>query len=154
MKNILFIPFFLLFYIFGSIALYSQSNTFIENTLSKTEISFGDAAYLVLAGAKIIPEDNSTEEAFSTLINKNWKIKAENSSEPITLGIYSYLLMKGFNIKGGVLYSFFPGPRYAERELDYLGFLKKDMTPYSKVSGEEALRIIGSILNWTEERDE
>ena len=148
------IPFFLLLYIFGSVMLYSQSNIFIDSVLSKTAVSYGDAAYMALAGAEIIPEESSAEEAFSTLMKNNWKVKAENSSDIITLGEYAYLLMKAFNIKGGIMYSLFPGPRYAVRELDYLGFILKDATSYRKTSGEEAIRIIGSVINWKKESND
>lgn len=47
------------------------------------------------------------------------------------------------------MYRLLPGPRYAVRELKYMGFV--DDTDASKpVSGEEVIRILGYVLEWKE----
>lgn len=50
--------------------------------------------------------------------------------------------MKAFGINGGLMYSIFPGPRYAFRELVYKGIITRNTNPGGRLSGTNALRII------------
>jgi hypothetical protein len=54
--------------------------------------------------------------------------------------------MKAFNIKGGFMYSLFPGPRYAYRELAYRKIITGRSYSTTRVSGERLLRILNRAL--------
>ena len=54
--------------------------------------------------------------------------------------------MEIFNMKGGIMYTLFPSPRYASRELGFKGYIKSDYGAYRTVSGREAIQILGRIL--------
>ncbi|RKX87493.1 MAG: hypothetical protein DRP58_02670 [Spirochaetes bacterium] len=130
--------------------IYSQSNTVIDQLLADKEAKWGQTAYLVLTAAELLDENVEIEIALKTLVQQNWKINIDKQDNKISLREYSFLLMKAFNIKGGLMYGIFPGPRYAARELGYLGFLNNNKDPYRKISGEEVLRILGRVLEWKE----
>jgi hypothetical protein len=59
--------------------------------------------------------------------------------------------MKAFNIKGGFMYSLFPGPRYGYRELVYRKIIRGRAYSAMPVSGERLLRIIGRVLGYNNE---
>jgi hypothetical protein len=56
--------------------------------------------------------------------------------------------MRAFSIRGSSLYTLFPGPRYAYRQLDYLGLLPGLRDPALNVSGERLLQILGRVLDY------
>ena len=136
----------------GAIAGFAQSNKLIDTVLGQKEADYSTTVYLVFSAAGLVPENTTTETAVKALSDKNWGITAPETPSPISLGHYSYLLMKAFNIEGGLLYTLLPGPRYATREVAYLGFVTDRPTPYRYLTGEEVLRILGLVLSWKEEK--
>jgi hypothetical protein len=130
----------------AALPLEAQSNTVIDALLGSREAAFGDAAYLVLSAARIIPEKATPDDAVWTLQARNFGVAGRSAKEPITLGEYAFLLMKAFDIRGGILYRVFPGPRYACRELAFLGLLEGYTAPNRRLAGDEALRILGRLL--------
>ncbi len=132
--------------------LSAQSNALIDDFLAEESASFGKAVYFVMAASAIIAEDSSLEGAVNALGARGWLVKDKKPDEPITLGEYSLLIMKALDIHGGIMYRIFPRPRYAARELDYLGFIVGKSHPGRSISGEEALRMLGRILEWREEQ--
>lgn len=69
--------------------------------------------------------------------------------EPISLGELSFLLMKAYNIKGGLMYAAFPGPRYAFRTMVSRSLIQGTADPAMTVSGERFLHILGNVLTYT-----
>jgi hypothetical protein len=59
--------------------------------------------------------------------------------------------MVAFGLKGGLMYSLFPGPRYAYRELLYLKIIQGRADGGSAVSGERLLHIIAQALRYSGE---
>jgi outer membrane protein OmpA-like peptidoglycan-associated protein len=57
--------------------------------------------------------------------------------------------MKALNIKGGFMYTFFPGPRYAYRELEYRKIITGRAYSTMTVSGERLLRTLSRALDYT-----
>ncbi len=136
----------------GSMTLAAQSNEIIDDLLAEEEASFGKSVYLALVAADLIPEEATPEEAVAVLEEYGWKVKIWESEEPIRLGEYSFIIMKAFHMQGGLMYSIIPCPRYACRELSYLKLIPGSSSPYRTLSGEEAVRILGYVLEWKEER--
>ena len=130
----------------------AQSNEVLDALLEEDTTSFGQAAYLVLTASARIPDDKSPAEAAAEMAGQGWKVPTRAAEEPLTLGEYSFLLMQAFELKGGVMYRIIPGPRYAGRELAYLRFIKGNTSPYRTFSGEEAIGILGRLMEWKEEQ--
>jgi hypothetical protein len=130
----------------GFLPLAAQSNELLDQILDQPELSFGQAAYLVLTATQKLPEESSPEQAAEALAASGWKVKVKTAGQSITLGEYSYLLMQAFALKGGLFYRLFPGPRYASRELVYRAWITGKVYPGRKLSGEEAVRMLGKVM--------
>ena len=123
----------------------AQSNEFIDGLLAQEQASYGDAALLVLASAGLVGEGAGAEEALAVLKERGWAA-AREAQQPVRLGEYSYLLMRVHGIRGGLLYTLFPGPRYATRELAWRQMVQGKARPGMSLSGERAMRILGRVL--------
>jgi hypothetical protein len=143
----------LAFVLLGAAAnISAQSNEVIDALLEEETTSFGQAAYLVLTASARISDDTTPAEAAAEIVGQGWTVPARTAEEPLTLGEYSFLLMQAFELKGGIMYRIIPGPRYAGRELAYLQFIKGNTSPYRTFSGEEAIGILGRLMEWKEEQ--
>ena len=132
--------------------LCAQSNETLDRFLAQERAVFGYSAYMVLTAAGELPEEASPQEAAAAVSRIGWSDKVSASETPISLGEYSYLLMKAFDIRGGLMYTLFPGPRYAARELKYLQIIPGKPAPGRSISGTDAVQILGRVLEWKEER--
>jgi hypothetical protein len=124
----------------------AQTAAELERILALPAVSYGDAAWLVL-GTAGTPED-FPGDAYRFAEDKGWLPKKAVVEETITLGSLSFLIMRAFNLKGGLMYALFPGPRYACREMQALGFLRGRVYPSNTVSGAEFLQILGEALSY------
>jgi outer membrane protein OmpA-like peptidoglycan-associated protein len=112
----------------------------MDAVLAARELSFAQASRFVLAAAGIAEEGTSPYELARA---KGW-LSGEAES-PIRLGELCFLMMKAFDMKGSFLWTLFPGPRYAFRELDYLRLIPGRRDPALRVSGENFLRMLGMV---------
>jgi hypothetical protein len=124
----------------------AQSNKIVDDLLLETTASYGNASYMVLTAAGLIPESAEEEDALAEAVKRGYNPKGKGIYSPISLGEYSHMLMQVFDIGGGIMYSIFPSPRYASRELGFKGYIKRDFGAYRNVSGREAIQILGRIL--------
>jgi outer membrane protein OmpA-like peptidoglycan-associated protein len=135
----------------------AQDASEIDTLLETQEISFAQAAGFVLAAAGLAGEDAGagfarTETALEAaaalkaLPKRATPAKSGTPEEKIKLGELCALLMKAFNMKGGVFYTLSPGPRYSYRELGYLQVLPEPSDPARKVSGLELMEIVEHML--------
>ena len=128
----------------------AQQEIVVDELLQQKEASFGSSMYLVLAAAELISGDASIQQALDYLAGTGWGIPAKTADEPVTLGEVCHATMQSFGIPGGLFYAIFPGPRYAARELKYLGFYFGTYACSRLPSGAEVLRILGKALEWKE----
>lgn len=139
-----------LFLVFGASIAWGQSNTVLDTILSSKKATYGEAAYLALTATKRIPDSATLSLAAVELEAQKWGISFTTANEPVTLGDYCYIIMKAFDMKGGIMYHLFPGPRYAARQIAYLGLVPGNTSPYRPLSGREAVDIIGNVLRYEE----
>lgn len=126
----------------------AQSNAVVDSLLSEKAATFGEAVYMVMAAITAVPDTASPADAITALQGQKWEVKVQDASSPITLGQYSYLLVRAFKMRGGLMYSLFPGPRYAARELAFRKLISGDSSPYRTLSGEEVVQILGSVMSY------
>lgn len=138
--------------VLGTTVGFAQSNALIDQVLSQKKVGYSYAVYLVLSASGVIKDTATPEQAMEALKQQNWGIKVPGESTNISLGQYAYLLMKAFNMEGGLMYRLIPGPRYATREIAYLGFVTENPSPYRSLSGQEAMEILNNLLAWKEEQ--
>jgi hypothetical protein len=132
--------------IFSAAALaHSQTAADTESFLDAGKITVSQAAYVTLAAALESPPENPGA-AFALAREKGWLPAKAESGSALTLGDLSLLVMKSFNLEGGLLYRLFPGSRYAYREMTSRGFIEGRSWPNLTVSGEQFLRVLGNVL--------
>ena len=145
-------PILLLVFLLGGLSFaFGQSNALIDQYLEKEEADYFTSAYFVLSAAEIIPESATPEEA-AARARQDPGVSVPENNRSISLGEFAHLIVESFEIPGGLMYGFFPGPRYAAREITYREFTLDKTAPGSKISGDDALRILGSALTWKEAR--
>jgi outer membrane protein OmpA-like peptidoglycan-associated protein len=140
----------------GGVSLHAQTAEEIDALLENREVSYAQAVAFVLAAAELVQGDLQPETAFTLAAEKGWlpkKVSAGTGSRdaPIKLNELSFLVMKSFGLKGSFLYSLFPGPRYAYRELAYLQMLPEPGDPAMKVSGLHLMYTVEQVLNHIED---
>jgi hypothetical protein len=128
--------------------LHGQTAADMDELLDSGEITWAEACRFVLPASGAGNANASAHEAFALAQQNGWLPKGAAADGPVKLGGLSFLVMKSFSIKGSLLYTLFPGPRYAYRQLDYLGLLPGPRDPALKVSGERLLQILGRVLDY------
>lgn len=125
--------------------LFSQSNSDVDRLLDQERATFADAAYFVLLAAGAADESESPADLFARTDWSQWNLQPAAADQPIRFGEFSYLLMQAFELSGGVMYRLAPGPRYAAREVVYRGHTRGTQAAGRFLSGDEVLRIVGSV---------
>jgi len=117
----------------------------IETLLNSKTVTYAQAARFVLEASNALTTDNS-EEAFNYAVQQDWLPKQLSSNDSARLDYISLLIMRSFNIKGGIMYTLTKSPHYAYRELAYLNVIQNRSDPSVLVSGEQLLYCINRIL--------
>ncbi|MDR1277944.1 MAG: hypothetical protein LBK02_04270, partial [Treponema sp.] len=120
----------------------------MDELLDSREITWAQACRFVLPAAGALDENAGTGAAFAAAREKGWLPKGAAAEGLVNLGQLSFLIVQSFSIKSSFLYRLFPGPRYAYRQLDYLGLIPGLRDPGLKVSGDGLLHILGRVLSY------
>jgi hypothetical protein len=128
--------------------LSAQTAAELDAILNSRELTCAQAARFVLAAADMWTGGG---DAFSEAKAQGRLSRRAKEDSPIRLGELSMLLMKSFGIKGGILYTLFPGPRYANREMVSLRLVQGRTDPGGTVDGGTFLYILGRTLAFTGE---
>jgi len=157
MKNIH--RFFVLLGVYFTLAApaFTQTAAEIEKLLETQAVNYEQAAWLVLEAAGIPAglsdsDDSDGAAAFNLASQKGWLPKNAESQDKASLEGLSLLIMRSFDIKGGILYSLIKNPHYAYRELVYRDVIQGRSDPQMAVSGDLLLFIINRVLSRTEEQ--
>jgi outer membrane protein OmpA-like peptidoglycan-associated protein len=139
--------------------LHGQTAADMDGLLDSREITWAQACRFVLPAAGALEEESAyagegAGAAFAAARERGWLPKGAAAESPVKLGELSFLIMQSFSLKKSFLCALFPGPRYAYRQLDYLGLLPGLRDPALKVSGEQLLRILGRVLSYRGEAEE
>jgi outer membrane protein OmpA-like peptidoglycan-associated protein len=149
-KTFLFASMFLLFLAFS---LSAQTAQKMEDLLGKESINYGEASSFALEASEKAVLDNPNE-AFQAAFSAEMLPKNIDASSSAELDGISLLLMKAFDLKGGLFYMIFQNPHYAYRELVYKDVIQGKSDPEMAVSGEEFLFMINRILSMMEDDSE
>ncbi|MCL2765215.1 MAG: hypothetical protein FWD40_08075 [Treponema sp.] len=122
--------------------LHAQNAAELEAVLGVPRVSCSQAARFILASIN----DNAGGDAFEQAVSRGW-LKNASAGDAITLGQLSFLIMKAFDLKGGMMYTILPGPRYAYKSLVSRNFIQGAADPAMNVNGERFLLILGRVLS-------
>lgn len=134
------------FFLLLPVILSAQTAAELENVLQTQEVTYAQATRFVLASGLNTDAAND-QNAYEWAVSNKWVPKNTSPDEAITLSRLSFLIMKAFDMKGGLMYSFFPGPRYAYRTMVSRSYIQGTADPSMKVSGENFLLILGRVLS-------
>jgi hypothetical protein len=126
----------------------AQTAERLDALLDSAGVCYAEAAMIVLPSAGLAGEDVSPETAFEEARSRGLLPKAAEPGGAVRLGDLAFLIMGAFDMKGGLFYSLFPGPRYAYRELVHRRLIQGRNDPALTVSGERLLRILGRVLDY------
>ncbi len=126
----------------------AQSNEVMDAFLSQDEADLGTSSYLVLAALGAIDESSSAEDALAWMSRSgNYpKISQPDAGRSISYGEFSYLIMETLDLKGGLMYRLFPGPRYAAREIAYKKWVIGKTIPGRPLQPFEVINALITIL--------
>ena len=119
--NIAFVFLSALFVLFSGGLLHGQTAAELDAILDARAITWEQACRFVLPASGALEAPSGA--AFALARQNGWLPKGAAADNPVTLGGLSFLIVESFAVKGSVLYALFPGPRYAYRQLDYLGII-------------------------------
>ncbi|MDR1505592.1 MAG: hypothetical protein LBI67_00665 [Treponema sp.] len=142
-----------LLFIFPVLALEAQTAEELDRMLETQTVSAAQAARFVLGAAEKLPEylyGQAAEDAAWQMASENGWVSG-GPGDPLRLNGAAFLIMSAFGFRGGVMYSLFPGPRYAYRELVYKKMIQGRSAPDISFNGERLLQIIGRVLSYSGE---
>lgn len=144
MKRSLFL---LVLYFMSATFIFAQTNEFVDGLLAEKETTYGQVSYLVLAASENLNEDSDTSRAFAQLDALGWAPWGASADKKVTLAAYASILMRAFGLRGGIMYSLFPGPRYAYREMVARQVIQGRSDPSLPVDGPAAIRMLGRVFD-------
>ena len=127
---------------------FAQTASEMDTMLQADTVSSARAARFILGAADLLPAGVAgaeAEKAAYDLAASNGWINIP-SGEAATLKDTAFLIMKAFDLKGGVMYSLFGNPRYAYREMVYQKLIAGQADQNMKVSGARLLHILDKTL--------
>ena len=125
--------------------LTAQTAAELETVLECPAVTCAQAAWFVLGSCGLTV--SSQEAAFEQAMANGWFPKRASADGLINMGTLSFLMMKAFDLKGGLMYLIMPGPRYAFRSMVSRSVIQGAADPAMNVSGERFLLILGNVLS-------
>jgi len=145
----------LILFSFSAFSLSAQTAAEMDTLLEAETVSIAASARFILGAVELLPLELSSREAeeaaYDMAKEKGWVRK--DAGEKTTLKDTAFLVMNAFQFKGGVMYSIFPNPRYAYREMVYRKIIQGRSDPGMTVSGLRLLQIIGAALSHSGEAE-
>ena len=128
---------------------FAQTAANMDELMQTQAVSYRQAAWLVLQAADIA--DLNPDAAFAYALERKWLPAGAAPEGQARLDGISLLLMRAFQIKGGLFYSIAKNAHYAYRELAYQGVIFGRADPAMTVPGGLLLFMTGKVLSWTED---
>lgn len=134
---------------------YGQSNKSIDEILNAENPPFGETALIVLQAANLLDQSDEVQTAMNYINEKGWFRKARyeklKQGSPVTLGDLCLLLMRSFDLKGGIAYSIKPTPYNCTRELQFRNFFYfPDGSPFQKINGTTLITLLSSMMEYAQ----
>ena len=129
----------------AALSVHAQSADWIEALLTKDSVTYADAALLVLQAADT-PAAPTAAAAFGYAAERNWLPKGAAADDAVRLSGLSLLVMRAFDMRGGLFYTLTKSPHHAYRELVYRNIIQGRADPMMPVSGDLLLFTVNRVL--------
>jgi len=134
-----------IFFVLFCLPLFAQTAAELEELLKTQSVNYGQAARFALEASNAAKlKDPQAAYAFAS--GRSWLPKKTQAQETARLDGISLLLMRSFNVKGGILFSLTKSPHFAYNELVYKDVIQGITDPAMAVSGELLLFMINRLL--------
>ena len=129
---------------------FGQTAAEMDVMLQADTVSGARLARFVLGSSGLLPPGLSGPQAekaaYDMALSNGWiTISPEENA---TQKDAAFLIMKAFNLKGGVMYSLLGNPRYAYREMVYQKLIMGRTDQAMKVSGKKLLQILDKTIKY------
>jgi len=138
----------LVFLCFGAGIAAAQANE-LEAVLESPAVTYAQASRFVIASSGVETNARTQDASFAFAKEKGWVPDGVSPQDPIKMADLSFLITSTFGIEGGLMYKFFPGPRYAFRAMVSRSLIQGSADPSMTVSGQRFLHILGNTVNFT-----
>jgi outer membrane protein OmpA-like peptidoglycan-associated protein len=138
-----------------TVFLNAQTAAELDKLLGRKVLSYEESVPFVFEAADV-PQRfgpglaSSPAEAFRFAKEQRWLPGNVNGSDQAALEGVSLLIMRAFNIKGGIFYSLLKSPHYAYRELVYQNIIQGRSDPQMAVSGDFLVFMVNRVLARTD----
>ena len=122
----------------------------IEALLETNAVTYAQAARFILEASEVTVSADP-ETAFQYAARQKWLPKNASGESVARLDCIALLVMRSFDIKGGMFYSVTKNQHYAYREMVYRDIIQGRIDPAMPVSGEALLYIINRVFSVREE---
>jgi len=139
-------------FVIAAAGVSGQSMQIIDDLLATENAEFGDSVYMIAIGSGLADDSATVSEAVELINKKGWNVSNKTAEHAITLGELSFVIMQALDVEGGIMYGLLPSPRYAVRELNYLGLIDGEAHPGNPVSGSDVIKILSGALEIKEAR--
>ena len=126
-----------------NVPLHAQTAARLEALLNTPELTWSQAAAFILEAS----ETQSRGDAFQYAAEQKWLPKNAASGDKVRLKGAALLLMRSFNLKGGLIFMLSKNPHHAYRALVYKNVIRGNVDPDMPVSGSELLLMINRIFS-------
>ena len=131
---------------------FAQTASEMDAMFAADTVSAARAARFVLGAAYLLPQELSGSVAERTayeMASSNGWVKV-SQDDALTLKDTAFLIMKAFDLKGGMMYSIFKNPRYAYREMVCRNLITGRMNGNIKVKGSTLLQILDKTISYAD----
>ena len=123
----------------------------MQGLLASEAVSYAQASRFVLQASEAAVFDDPLQ-AFHFAQEQNWLPGRASPHAAARLDSVSLLLMRSFDLRGGIMFTLTGARRFAYRQMEHEGFIHGRASPRQSVSGETLLYMTGRILSGMEER--
>lgn len=124
----------------------AQSADALSKMIEADQVTVGDVSYFLAVYLDAVPESASGADAVRALQNADICSDDVGAFDVLTYKTFAGLLMRTWNVKGGLMYSITKADRYALRELQAAGFISAGADPQAVVSGYDALAVLNDCM--------
>lgn len=131
---------------------FGQTAAEVDAILSADTVSAAVLARFALGAADLLPPElsgpDAEKAAYDMALQKGWITIPENKNA--TLKDTAFIIMCAFDLKGGLLYTWFKSPRYAYREMLYLKLIWGHADEAMPVTGQRLLMILDKTVSYAD----
>lgn len=127
-------------------AVSAQSADALTRLIEADKATVGDIAYFLAVYRGSVSENATATDAIRALQEENICSNSVSADNVLTYKVFAGMLMRTWNVRGGLMYTLTKSDRYALRDLQAKGFISSGADPVAAVSGYEALAVINDCM--------